>query len=243
MESLKLETEALSAQIMDNKALLAQSRANIEENRLLVLSNYAAAMGGNQQLASHNLEEIFASRTAILDLFECETDDQRSYVKAAKARSELDLLGHNASLNAKNLALSEKMIELNQHLIAINQEVMQINQAMLEFNEENLSTNTELMSGVLNPLLASTEATEELVAENHASLADLQALANKNRETVADLLQKTKENRATALVNKTQIGERKQKLYQNRDDIYAMRKGVGSKVTYSDLFLGDVEEE
>jgi hypothetical protein len=239
---MKLKIEAVGAKIMDNKALLAQSRANIEQNRLLVLSNYAAAMSGNQQLALHNMDDIFASRARILELFDFEGDDQARYVEAAKARSELDLLGHSANLNRQNLALNEKMIELNQQLIVINQEVMQLNQDMLEFNEENLSSNSELISGALNPQIVDAETVNDLIADNEKSVAELETLADENRQTVVDLLKKSKENRASALSNSGQISERKQLLYANRDDIAEMRKTVGKKVTYAQLIVGDSEE-
>lgn len=59
------EIEALAVQVQSNKTLLAQSRANIEQNRLLVMSNYVAAMSGNHQLALHNIEAIFGARDSI----------------------------------------------------------------------------------------------------------------------------------------------------------------------------------
>ena len=61
IEPQKLALDSLNATIMDNKAMIHQSRANIEENRLLILSNQSAAALniGNQQLANHNTEEIF----------------------------------------------------------------------------------------------------------------------------------------------------------------------------------------
>ena len=39
----------------------------IEENRLMILSNYSAAFMGNRQLANSNTDEIFDNRQAILD--------------------------------------------------------------------------------------------------------------------------------------------------------------------------------
>jgi hypothetical protein len=69
-EELKQAINALSTQIMDNRAMLFQARANIEENRLMVLSNYAAASSGNQQLAIHNTDDIFKSRKTILDSYD-----------------------------------------------------------------------------------------------------------------------------------------------------------------------------
>ena len=238
---MRLKIEKLSAKIMDNKALLSQSRANIEQNRLLVHSNYTAAMSGNQQLAAHNMEEILAARKTILDLFDFEDENQERYIAAAKAASELDFLSHSANLNRKNLALNEQMIELNQRLNEINQEIMQINQEMLEFNEENLNSNSEFMSGALNPMLMDRESVDELMEENEKSLLALQSLVDENRQIVVDLLQKSKDNRTVALSNSTEISDRKKNLYRNRDEISDMRKRIGTEVTLADLVVGDSE--
>ena len=83
-KELKKSINALSTKIMDNKAMLFQARANIEENRLMVLSNYAAASSGNQQLAIHNTDDIFNSRKTILDSYDCKTEEQARYVEEAK---------------------------------------------------------------------------------------------------------------------------------------------------------------
>jgi hypothetical protein len=48
IEPQKLALDSLNAIIMDNKAMIHQSRATIEENRLLILSNQSAAALGNQ---------------------------------------------------------------------------------------------------------------------------------------------------------------------------------------------------
>ena len=157
--------------------------------------------------------------------------------------SELDLLSHSANLNQKNLALNEKMIDLNHQLIEINHEVMQLNQEMLDFNEENLSSNSEFISGALNPMLLDTDIVDDLIAENEKSLAELQSLADENRQTVVDLLKKSKENRDIARSDSTQISDRKQNLYRNRDEISKMRKAIGSTVTLNDLVIGDSEGE
>lgn len=239
---MRLKIEKLSAKIMDNKALLSQSRANIEQNRLLVFSNYTAAMSGNQQLAAHNMEEILAARKTILDLFDVEDEDQENYIEAAKSASDLDFLSHIANLNRKNLALNEQMIELNQRLNEINREIMRINQEMLEFNEENLSSNSEFMSGSLNPMLMDRETVDELTEENEKSLLALQSLVDENRQIVVDLLQKSKDNRTVALNNSAEISDRKKNLYRNRDEISDMRKKIGTEVTMADLVYGDFEE-
>ena len=53
---------SLDAEVMTNKALIYASRSMIEENRLMILSNYSAAFMGNRQIANNNTDEIFENR-------------------------------------------------------------------------------------------------------------------------------------------------------------------------------------
>ena len=41
----------IESNVLSNKALVYQSRSMIEENRLMIMSNYSAAFMGNRQLA------------------------------------------------------------------------------------------------------------------------------------------------------------------------------------------------
>lgn len=236
---MKLKIEGLNAKVMGNKNLLAQSRANIEQNRMLVQSNYIAAMAGNHQLASQNLQDIYNSRSTIFELMALEDQGYRSYVEALRAASELDMLRHFVRLNRKNLEINQKMISLNQELMAVNEEIMRLNQEMLEFNEESLESNKDLISGALHPLLMDEEAISELNAESEESIADLNLQAEENRQILVDLLAKSKENRSVALKNSTQISDRKQSLYKNMDEIAQMREKIGDQITFTDIFMED----
>lgn len=241
-DATTLAIAAVNAAIMDNKALLHQSRAYIEENRLMILSNYAAALLGNQQLANHNTEEIFASRKTILETFDCDEQVQKDYVEAAKKRSELDLLLHSETLNEQIMAANEKMVQVNNLLIAVNHAIMGLNQEILEFNEENLESNNELMAGVLNPMLVEADMVQELNVENEATLSELQGLAAKNRQQVVELLERTSANTEVAINDKQEIIARKKSLYVNRENVSAMRKVIGQDVGLADIFLTDAEE-
>ena len=98
----------IEAQVMANKALVYQSRSMIEENRLMIMSNYSAAFMGNRQLANANTDEIFANRAAILKGMEANGDVQENYVNAQTNKSALDFLRHRSSLNSSVLKISEK---------------------------------------------------------------------------------------------------------------------------------------
>lgn len=56
----------LESTVMWNKASAYRERAMIEENRFLILKNYAAAFMGNRQIANQNTDDIFRNRHAIL---------------------------------------------------------------------------------------------------------------------------------------------------------------------------------
>ena len=72
----------IDAEVMTNKANAYISRSMIEENRLMILSNYAAAFMGNRQIANSNTDEIFDNRQAILDNCETNNDVEENFVNA-----------------------------------------------------------------------------------------------------------------------------------------------------------------
>ena len=242
IEPQKLALDALNATVMDNKAMIHQSRANIEENRLLILSNQSAAALGNQQLANHNTEEIFESRKTVLVTFDPETDLQANYIEVASRRSELDFLLHSARLNEQCLTINKMMVEANALLIEITDKIMRLNQDILEFNEENLDSNNELIQGVLNPLVVEEGMVEELQAENDLSFEELDRLSSKNRKEIAKLLEQSANNKNIAIQHNQEISQRRERLYVNRQDVKTMRGTVGREVDYADIFLSKSEE-
>jgi hypothetical protein len=244
IEPQKLALDSLNAIIMDNKAMIHQSRANIEENRLLILSNQSAAALGNQQLANHKTEEIFESRKTVLVTFEPESQLQKDFIEVASRRSELDFLLHSARLNERCLMINNKMVEANSMLIAITDEIMQLNQEILEFNEENLDSNNELIHGVLNPLVVEEGMVEELHSENDSSFGELERLSSKNRSEITRILEQSANNKEIAIRHNGEIKDRREKLYANRQGVKSMRSNVGREVDYADIFLtADDEQE
>ena len=81
---------AIDAEVMTNKALIYSSRSIIEENRSMILSNYAAAFMGNRQLANNNTDEIFKNRHAILDNINTQSDTESNFVNTQKNKASLD---------------------------------------------------------------------------------------------------------------------------------------------------------
>ena len=114
----------IESNVLSNKALVYQSRSMIEENRLMIMSNYSAAFMGNRQLANANTDEIFANRSAILAAMDTDGDVQENYVNVQTNKSSLDYLAHRSGLNSSVLAISAKMADINAQLVAVNQEIM-----------------------------------------------------------------------------------------------------------------------
>ena len=222
--------------------MIHQSRANIEENRLLILSNQSAAALGNQQLANHNTEEIFESRKTVLVTFEPDSELQSNYIEVTSRRSELDFLLHSARLNEQCLEINTMMVEANSRLIEITDKIMRLNQEILEFNEENLESNNELIQGVLNPLVVEEGMVEELQAENDLSFEELDRLSSKNRDKIEIVLEQSAKNKSIAIQHNQEISERRERLYANRGDVKVMRKNVGREIDYADIFLSKGEE-
>merc|ERR1712147_213105 len=99
----------IDAVVMTNKANAYLSRAMIEENRMMILSNYSAAFLGNRQLANSNTDEVFDNRTAILENFKTKNDGEENYINAQKNKASLDFLKHRSDLNTALLKVSEEM--------------------------------------------------------------------------------------------------------------------------------------
>ena len=82
----------IDAEVMTNKANAYISRSMIEENRLMILSNYSAAFMGNRQLANSNTDEIFDNRQAILDNAQIGNEVEENFINSQKNKSSLDFL-------------------------------------------------------------------------------------------------------------------------------------------------------
>ena len=79
----------IEAQVMEMKNLAFQSRSMIEENRLMILSNYAAAFMGNRQFANSNTDKILNNGAEILNAMDTYGDAQENFVNAQKNQQNL----------------------------------------------------------------------------------------------------------------------------------------------------------
>ena len=132
---------ALESTVMWNKAQAYRERAMIEENRALVLKNYAAAFMGNRQMANQNTDDIFRNRKAILQSMKVEGPVQANFRDSLLNQAHVDFLDHRSKLNARVIAVSEKMSEINRMLIEVNHMIMEGNAEIVEFNSGNIEKN------------------------------------------------------------------------------------------------------
>ena len=209
----------IEAEVMANKALSYQSRSMIDENRLMILSNYAAAFMGNRQLANSNTDEIFNNRTQILNAMHTESDVQENYVNAHKNKAKLDFLEHRSGLNVSVLAVSEKLAEINAQLIDINAEIMSNNAKIALFNAKQISVNSKLLEGSQSASNATPEINAELIAANSQAMENLSANVSKNKSKIEELLATSAKNNEALLENKRRINKRRESILENREGI------------------------
>ena len=217
----------IEAQVLANKALVYQSRSMIEENRLMIMSNYSAAFMGNRQLANANTDEIFSNRAAILQGINANGDVQENYVNAQTNKSALDFLRHRSSLNSSVLAISEKMAAINSQLVEINLEIMEANKSIVEFNGAQISANADMIGGSLSASAATAESNAAIIASNSEAMVDLLGNVSANKSTIDGLLRKSESNAVSLMKNKNEINERREAIMKNRAGIAANKDNIG----------------
>ena len=219
---------SIESEVLSNKALIYQSRSMIEENRLMILSNYSAAFMGNRQLANANTDEIFSNREAILRKMDPQGEDQINYVDALINKSKLDFLKHRSDLNARVLEISKKMAEVNAQLVEINSEIMKANKSIVEFNSDQISDNTKMLDGSLSMENATSEINAEIIASNTAKIDELKAKITNNRGTILAVLETSEMNAASLLKNKDEINERRVSIMKNRKGLADNKAKISS---------------
>jgi hypothetical protein len=212
---------SIEARVLAMKALTYQSHAMIEENCLMIMSNYSAAFKGNGQLANANTDEIFANRSAILGVIDADGDVQENYMQAQINKSLLDYLAHRSNLNTSVLSLSQKMAQINAQLVAINQDIMAANQSIVDFNHQQIGLNAEMLGRTLDASQATIEGNAAIVAENSTLMDDLSLSVEKDQARRNELLETSAVNAASLMGNKDAINERRLSIMENREGILA----------------------
>ena len=215
----KIDTE-----VMTNKALAYTSRAMIEENRLMILSNYAASFMGNRQLANQNTDDIFKNRELILNGHVCQNDVEKNFIQSQTIRARLDYLAHRSKLNSTVLEVSEQMASINTKLIEINRAIMAANEYIVEFNSKQIASNSDLIEGDDAPEKATSETNGALIAENRKAMQAIMASAKANRDRMNSVLAASLDNSDALIENKSEIAQRRESIMENRGAMLSNKK-------------------
>ena len=208
---------ALKKIVTDNKAALYQSRAIIEENRMMILSNYTANFMGNRQLINQNTDDVFSASETMLDALDPQTESESVAVEIFNQRASLDFLSHRSSLTSSVIQISEQMAEVNARLISINREIMETNNSIIAFNKKQIERNKGYSNNESVLQAATDEMNERLIDENNQKIEEINISATHNSEEIANLLHSSMENRNRLISNKDEISAARNSILENRE--------------------------
>jgi hypothetical protein len=214
----KLHT--LYLDVTSNKQQLYLIRAVIEENRALILKNYASAFIGNRQVANQNTDDIFKNRVAILDALKTEGLVQENFRNSKHNEASVDFLEHRSKLNNRVAKVNEMMAALNTKLIEINSAIMKSNEEVVSFNSQQIDTNKKLLEGILAEK-ATPEANAARIAENTKRIQVISDRNAKYEDKSAQMAAKALENRTKIEANAKVIEDRREQIVANCANIYA----------------------
>ena len=208
------------SQVLANTALIHQSRSLIEEIRLMIISNYAAAFVGNRQLANTNTDEIYANKIEVLSNITASDGLQKNYLDAQVNKTKLDYLRHRSDLNTTALKINEKMAAINTQLIAINDDIMETNEEIIAFNEKQIGVNEAMLEMSVTLETATSEKNEMTIVENKIATEKLLVSCTENEDMIKELLEISDANLEIVKKNKAEINERMQSIIKVRKDIF-----------------------
>ena len=208
---------ALKKIVTDNKAALYQSRAIIEENRMMILSNYTANFMGNRQLINQNTDDVFSASETMLDALDPQTESESVAVEIFNQRASLDFLSHRSSLTSSVIQISEEMAAVNARLISINRKIMETNNSIIAFNKKQIERNKGYSNNESVLQAATDEMNERLIDENNQKIEEINISATHNSEEIANLLHSSMENRSRLISNKDEISAARNSILENRE--------------------------
>jgi hypothetical protein len=221
----------LHLEVMTNKEQLYEIRSIIEENRALILKNYAAAFVGNRQMANQNTEDIFKNRKAILHTIKTSTQVEENWRLSKTNEATCDSLEHRSKLNNRVQKVNELMSKANEKLIEINRSIMAGNEEIVKFNKEQIETNRKILEAGILPEKATPEANEERIASNMKRIEVIQERNAKYDQKCEEMMKQVNENRAHIIENAKKIDARRDAIRANRKNIVANGKKVCELIT------------
>jgi len=216
--------------VMDNKHGIYAERAMIEENRALIMKNYAAAFMGNRQMANSNTDEIMKNRKAILDGLDSSTPVLANFNNSMANEAKVDFLEHRSNLNSRVEQVSEEMCKINAMLIEVNHKIMENNAGIVSFNAQNIEKNNALLDGKISAADATPETNAARVKSNTERIAKIKGVAEANKAGIAALLDKVNANRAEILKNTEGIYARRVEIEANRAKMMVNAHKIADKL-------------
>jgi len=215
--------------VFSNQAKLLAVRSLIEENRVLLMKNYAVAFAGNRLMVNQNTDNIFKNRIAILDAMKIEGQDQVNFRNTKMNKAKVDFLEHRSQLNNRVAKTNAMMAAANAKLIDANGMVMNSNEEIVKFNSSAIETNTKLLAGIQADK-ATPESNAARIEANTKGIAMIVDHASKYDEKVEQMTKAALENRKKIIANAKDIDERRNKILENRAAIIANAAQVSAQI-------------
>jgi len=214
----KAKLHEMHMTVFTNKTKLYAVRAVIEENRNLLLKNYASALQGNRNVANQNTDDIFKNRVGILDSLKVDGQVQENFRNTKYNESNLDFLEHRSQINNRVAKGCVAMAAANAKLIELNGMIMESNGAIVQFNQAAIETNQKLLEGIQADK-ATPEANAARIAANTKNIEMIVTHGAKYDDKVEGMMAVALVNRSNIEANAKDIEERRVKIMANRADI------------------------
>jgi len=205
----------LHLSVFSNKSKLLAVRSIIEENRSLLMKNYAVAFAGNRIMVNQNTDCIFKNRIAFLGAMKLDGQVQVNFRNSKYNETNIDFLEHRSLLNNRVAKTNALMAAANAKLIEANGMIMNSNEEVVKFNSSAIETNQKLIEGIQADK-ATPESNAKRIEENTKATAMIVDHASKYDEKVEAMTKAALENRKRIVANAKDIDERRNKILENR---------------------------
>jgi len=215
--------------VFSNKSKLLAVRSLIEENRSLLMKNYACAFAGNRLMLNQNTDCIFKNRLAILYAMKVEGQEQINFRNTKRNKAKIDFLEHRSLLNNRVAKGNAMMTAANAKLIEANTLIMNNNEEIVKFNSAAIETNKKLIEGVQADK-ATPEANATRIEANAKGIAMIMDHVGKYDEKIEAGTKVCLENRKKIIANAKDIDERRKKILENRAGVVENGTKVSAQI-------------
>ncbi len=202
-----------------NARALSHIKANIEENRNMIISNYSSALNINTDLAKNNTENIFKNKISLLSRIIVNDENEELYILQQKDKVKLEYFSHLITINEKTLKILKQIADINSQLIKINEDIMKFNQYIVEFNKKNIESNKEMMKEDNTCPEFTEEDYKKIEEDNKKEAMNLEKKSKFNQNLIRDISKQATENSNSILKNRNLIIQRRESIMSNCDAI------------------------